>query len=190
MSKNFETKLSEWRKLSEEKLVDYKIFSIYRCRFENVTQRKAGDFFLVECDDCVQVIAETTDGRIVMVEQYRFGLESFSLELPGGRMDAGEKAIEAGRRELEEETGFCGGEAEVIAELYPNPAMQTNVVNVVLIRGCRKELDTHFDEFEDLATSLITREELVNIVRSGRLSNCITMASIMRYILREQDHWR
>jgi 8-oxo-dGTP pyrophosphatase MutT (NUDIX family) len=138
---------------------------------------------MVDCGDGVQVVAETDDGRIVLVEQYRFGVENFSLELPGGGIHSGESAVDAATRELEEETGFCGEFAEQIAEIYPNPAIQTNATHVVLVKNCRKVKDTNFDEFEDLSTSLLTREELADAVAEGKISHCIAIAAIAKYML-------
>ncbi|MDR1891157.1 MAG: NUDIX hydrolase [Puniceicoccales bacterium] len=172
-----------WEELSKETMADYKIFSVARCKLKNPSNNKSGDFYIIDCNDWVQVIAETLDNQIVMVSQYRFGSGKLSLELPGGMMDRGENVIEAAQRELEEETGFCGELAKVIATLYPNPAIQTNVLNVVLIKNCTKKKDTHFDEFEDLTTSLITKQDLIKAVAIGEISHCITIAAIAKYML-------
>jgi 8-oxo-dGTP pyrophosphatase MutT (NUDIX family) len=147
-----------------------------------MSTNKTGDFFVVNCSDWVQVVAETDDKKIILVEQYRFGTEKFSLELPGGNMDGNESAIEAGRRELAEETGFCGDEAVILAELSPNPAIQTNTLNVVLIKNCNKRGDTHFDEFEDLKTSFVSKRELVDAIKNGKITNCVTISAIAMYL--------
>jgi hypothetical protein len=179
-----DTSLDKWRKLTSEVVGDYAIFSVLRCKFENIAKGKVGDFFVVDCNDCVQVLAETEDGKIVVVEQYRFGIEDFSLELPGGRMERGENALDAARRELEEETGFCGESAELIAKVYPNSAVQPNAMYVVLIKNCRKIRGTNFDEFEDLSTSMMTKLELVDAVATGKISHCATVSAIGEYIIR------
>ncbi|MDR1413768.1 MAG: NUDIX hydrolase [Puniceicoccales bacterium] len=178
-----ENKLDEWRKLSSERVGSYAIFDILCRRFENVTKGKIGDFFMIDCNDWVQVVAEADDGRVVLVEQYRFGVENFSLEFPGGGMEPGEDPVEAAKRELEEETGFCGESAEVISKIYPNPAIQTNAMHVVLVKNCRRMRDTNFDEFEDLSTSLLTRRELLDAIATGKIYHCIAIAAVMKYVL-------
>jgi 8-oxo-dGTP pyrophosphatase MutT (NUDIX family) len=164
-------------------LAAYEFFSISRCRFRNLSNGKVGNFYTIDCNDWVQIVAETADGKIIMVSQYRFGSQKLSLELPGGIMERGEDVIIAARRELEEETGFCGDSAKVIATHYPNPAVQTNVVNVVLIKNCSKTRNTNFDEFEDLTTSLVTKQNLVNKITDGQINHSITLSAIMKYIL-------
>jgi 8-oxo-dGTP pyrophosphatase MutT (NUDIX family) len=183
MHGNSGSKLSKWNKVSEKRVGDYGIFETRLCRFENTDSGKSGNFYTIGCCDWVNVIAETDDDRIVIVEQYRFGLEDFSLELPGGMMERGESAIAAAARELEEETGFCGDGAELIAVMYPNPAIQTNRLNVVLIKNCRRVKPTHFDEFEDLRSSTATLNELIDLVGSGKISHCIAVATIAKYML-------
>jgi 8-oxo-dGTP pyrophosphatase MutT (NUDIX family) len=173
--------LSPWRRLSSEELADHGIFKTFRRRFENSAKGRVGDFFFIGCHPWVQVVAETPDGSIVLVEQYRFGSEKFSLELPGGMVEDGETVVAAAVRELEEETGFRGESAELVAELYPNPAIQDNTVGVVHIKNCRKTENTHFDEFEDLATTLVSQEELAAAIRSHKITHCITLAAISEY---------
>jgi 8-oxo-dGTP pyrophosphatase MutT (NUDIX family) len=179
--------LARWEMVSRNEVADHSIFKTFRCKFTNKADGRTGDFFLIDCSDWVQVIAETEDGRIVLVEQFRFGSMDFSLELPGGIMEVGEGPVEAAARELAEETGFVGDGGELIASLRPNPAIQTNMVNVVAIKNCKLLRDTNFDELEDLSTALVSRRELLNFVKNGHISHCIATAAIFNYILRDLD---
>jgi 8-oxo-dGTP pyrophosphatase MutT (NUDIX family) len=58
----------------------------------------------------VLVVALTPDKKLVLVRQYRFPVESFAVELPGGVVDPGESASEAVGRELLQETGYATDE--------------------------------------------------------------------------------
>ena len=68
------------------------------------------EFYVLEYPDWVNVIAITEDGRFVMERQYRYGLGETCLEIYAGVIEKGETPEEAARRELEEETGYTGGE--------------------------------------------------------------------------------
>ena len=44
-------------------------------------------YYVFEFSDWVNVLPVTTDGKIVLVKQYRYGLGVWSIEVPGGIMD-------------------------------------------------------------------------------------------------------
>ena len=97
--------------------------------------------------------AVTPDGRIVLVRQFRFGIDDFSLEIPGGVVEPGEDPVAAGTRELREETGFGGPRARLLASVHPNPAIQRNRCHLVLVEGveCGESLD--WDEDEEISVA-------------------------------------
>ena len=56
-------------------------------------------FFVIECSDWVNVIPVTTDGKVIVIEQFRQGIEEITLEIPGGMVDKEESPLEtAGER--------------------------------------------------------------------------------------------
>lgn len=66
-------------------------------------------FYRLNNQDGVIIVPVTSDGRLVMVRQYRQARGRMSLELPAGYIDGDEAPADAARRELFEETGrSCG----------------------------------------------------------------------------------
>jgi 8-oxo-dGTP pyrophosphatase MutT (NUDIX family) len=66
---------------------------------------------VLEYDDEVMVFALTKHQEVVLIKQYRHGVQKAIVELPGGSVDEGESPLEAAKRELMEETGYpvtCG----------------------------------------------------------------------------------
>jgi 8-oxo-dGTP pyrophosphatase MutT (NUDIX family) len=80
----------------------------------------------VHVRDWVNIVALTPEGEVVLVRQFRFGIETLSLEVPGGVIEAGEDPVAAGLRELREETGYVGERGRLIASIHPNPAIHPN----------------------------------------------------------------
>jgi len=114
-----------WRRLGSERLQRCVVFDLDRVRFEP-PEGPAKDFWVVEAPDWINVIPLTDDGRVVLVKQYRFGIEGFTLEIPGGMCDGAEPPLDAARRELREETGYEARELVPLGWVHPNPAVQTN----------------------------------------------------------------
>ena len=85
---------------------DCRIFNVNKQRFRRKSDGVHGDFFVLDTNDWVNVLAITPEEQIVLVRQFRYGTQEFSLEPPGGVIEKGEDPIVAGLRELEEETGF------------------------------------------------------------------------------------
>ena len=67
------------------------------------------------------VVACFDDGTVALVSQYRHPAVRYVLELPAGRLEAGERPEESAARELEEELGIVAGRLEQLSEFYTTP---------------------------------------------------------------------
>lgn len=140
--------------------------------------------FVLEAPDWVNVIPITTDGKIILVEQYRHGSDTIELEVPGGVMDKTDKSpIETGCRELKEETGYEGENAQIIGKVFPNPAIMSNSTYTVLVENCRLVCDVNFDSGEDLITHLVDPSDVPKLVREGKIRHSIVIAALYHYEL-------
>lgn len=129
----------------------------------------------------MQVIALTPDGRLVLVNQFRFGTDTFSLELPGGVIEAGEDPVTAGVRELREETGFEGASARLLASIHPNAAIQNNRCHLVFVEGAILRGDADLDEDEEIEVTATPVDEVLALARAGRVTHCITLAALFHF---------
>lgn len=83
----------------------------------------------------VAVAAETDDGELVLVRQYRHALGAWMLELPAGRREAAEEPLATARRELEEETGLVAREWSLLTQFVPAPGFCSERIWVFHARG-------------------------------------------------------
>jgi len=78
--------------------------------FRLLGKHLAGDegdpYYSLELPDYVSVVAQTTNGDVILVRQFRPAVETVTLELPAGLVDAGDTPENTAIRELKEETGF------------------------------------------------------------------------------------
>jgi 8-oxo-dGTP pyrophosphatase MutT (NUDIX family) len=93
--------------------------------------------YRIQSSDFVVIIAKNLDGSLILVRQFRHGVEAMTLELPAGHVDAGQTPEEAARRELLEETGYEAEHLTLVGKLSPSTARFTNRVWCYFAGNCR-----------------------------------------------------
>ena len=70
--------------------------------------------------------------RILLVRQYRLAARADLWELPAGRLDPGEKPLQAAKRELKEETGYRARRWKKLISFYPSPGFVSEKMTIFL----------------------------------------------------------
>lgn len=170
-----------WQRLGSREVAKTRIFSVESVDFQHPKRAKPQDFFVINAPDWVNVVAVTPDGRIVLVRQFRYGTNDFSVEIPGGVIDLGEDPIAAGVRELQEETGYVGTGARLLGTVRPNPAMQSNRCHLVLVENARQSADLEWDpdeEFEIMATPV---DEVYQLAYRGGITHAMVLDALLLF---------
>ena len=176
--------IKPWAKLNSKPLGDFRIFSIRSDQKVSPRTDHPHDFFIIECVNWVNVVALTPDQQIVMVEQFRHGTNTVELEIPGGTMDASDGSpVAAGLRELREETGYEAEQAQILGEIFPNPAIMSNTCYTVLAQNCRLEHEIALDSGEDLLTRLVAVSEIPDLVRTGKIRHSLVVVALYHFDL-------
>lgn len=180
--------IEPWRKVSSAVQGDFKVFTVRKERRRSPRTGEEHDFFLLDCPNWVNVVALTPRREIIFVEQYRHGSDEVELEIPGGIIDPGDVSpLTAGCRELLEETGYQGRDAQLIGQVHPNPALMGNICYTVLTRNCEMVKAVELDITEDLATVLVPVDDVSELVRSGKIRHSLVVAALYHFsLLREK----
>lgn len=161
-------------------VADHGVFRVERLVYEpNPLPR---DIFVFAVPDWCNVLAETPEGDLVLIWQYRFGTDELSLEVPGGVIDPGEEPIDAARRELKEETGYEAESFELVSVVEPNPALQGNRCFTFLARGARLTGATAFDDLEDLETVLVPKSEIASLIDDRVVTHALVVVALEVYL--------
>jgi len=172
---------ARWEILDRTEEASCRVFSVVRKRCRHPVREREGDFYVLESSDWVNTIAVSPDGKMILVEQYRFGSEDLSLEVPGGLMNPGEDPVEAAQRELSEETGFVGRRTRLLGTVRPNPAIQSNRCHLVLIEEAERLADLDWDEDEELALRLPSVAEVFAMAHCGQITHALTLNALFFY---------
>ena len=168
-----------WKKLGARSLARTRIFEVQSVAFQHPAQAAPRDFAIISAPDWVNVVALTPAHELVLVRQFRYGTEDFSLEIPGGMIEPGEDPLAAGLRELQEETGFTGGPARLLGCVRPNPAMQNNRCHFVLAEGVVRSAPLAWDENEEMEILVRPVEEVYALAYSGGITHALVLDALL-----------
>ncbi len=169
--------MDRWRRVGAERLHRCAVFDLDRVRFEPPGRGLARDFYVIDAPDWINVVPVTADRRVVLVRQYRFGIESPTLEIPGGMCDGSEPPLAAASRELVEETGYESSEIVELGWVHPNPAIQANRCHSFLALDARPSGPQRPDDDESLEVELTNLDEIPRLIRDGVITHSLVIAA-------------
>lgn len=140
------------------------------------------EFHVLEYPDWTCVLCFTPGGELVMVEQYRHGVQRFSLELPGGAVEPGEDPIVAAKRELLEETGYSSERWSSLGRCASEPSKHTNYAYFFVAREAVRVAEPDPDDSEYLRVEEVEPGRLRALIESERIIHGTHMTALFRAI--------
>lgn len=134
---------------------------------------------VVEHPGGVCIAALTGEDELLFVRQFRYPYAAVIPELPAGKLNPGEDPLEAGKRELQEETGAVAARYESLGQLYPSPGYCGEIIYMYLATGLTfGEMNPDEDEF--LEVERIPLDKAVEMVLSGEIKDAKTQAAVLK----------
>jgi ADP-ribose pyrophosphatase len=139
--------------------------------------RHSGSIVVLAVDDSARV-ARKGEPRILLERQYRHAAQSMMWELPAGRIDDGETAITAAKRELLEETGYSALLWKRILHFYVSPGFLDETMTIYLARGLQAG-EAQPEPDERIAVRFFGLSEATGMAINGRIRDAKTIAGIL-----------
>jgi ADP-ribose pyrophosphatase len=118
--------------------------------------------------------------RVLLVKQYRLPARRYMWELPAGRIDEGETALQAARRELVEETGYRARKWAKLADFYPRPGFLAEKMTIYTARELTQGESTPMED-ERIETRWFTAREIDKLIQTGKIIDAKTMIGFLRW---------
>ena len=166
----------EEKTLKSEKIYEGTIINLRR---DKVTVQGGTSYReIIEHNGGAVIAALTEDKKLVMVRQYRKPADKVMLEVPAGKIDPGEKPLEAAVRELKEETGYTAAKVEFLTQFYPSVGYSEEVLYLYLCTGLTPG-ETNFDENEAIDIEEVELDRLFKMAMSGEIDDAKTLIAIL-----------
>ena len=166
------------------------LFQLRRERFRSNATQTSHDYYVMHLADAVNVIAITSDHRLLLVRQFRAGSKRDSLETPGGLLNPGEDPLVAGARELKEETGYAGDPPRSLGTVWSNPSLLTSKITTILIENANPVAATAFDDHEELELVTVPDSEIFSMIAGGRIDHALVVQGLLTWIAWRDGQFR
>jgi ADP-ribose pyrophosphatase len=151
---------------------------VYECKLFKVTEEKAVDpktkfeikRSVVRHPGSAVMMAMDDKKRILLVRQYRLPADKYLWELPAGKVDDGEKPLEAAKRELIEETGYRAKKWTKLVTFWASPGYVGEKMTIFLAQDLIEGEATPMDD-EQIEARWFKKKEVAQMIRDGKIED-------------------
>lgn len=168
----------EEKTLKSEVLLKGKVVTVKKDDIELSDGQKSFREVVVHSGGVV-IVALTDENKVLLVKQYRYAIQSVNIELPAGKLEAGENPDYAAKRELEEETGYRAENWKSLGYINTTPGICTEKLYLYFASGL-KFVGEHPDDGEIIKSSEYSLSEVYSMIKEGKINDAKTICALFR----------
>jgi ADP-ribose pyrophosphatase len=163
--------LENWQVLEQQPILAVEPWiKVYRQKVNIGNGKVIDNYHQINLPDFVVIVAQDTQGRVLIERQYRHGVGQVTLVLPGGMIETGEDLLAAAQRELLEETGYVASRWQSLGSFVANANYRCGQATLFLAQGAEQVTEPNSGDLEEIELLLLSPEEVFAAVRSGEMS--------------------
>ena len=174
---NLKMSLTKWKKISEAVLLKNPWWT-YKKDETLLPNGRRGEYHYVHSNGASMIVPVLNDGKVVLVNQYRYLNNRESLEFPCGGVNDGQTYEETANLELEEEAGYIARDCQAIGEFNPYNGVTDEICRVFIAKNL-VAVPIKPDETEEFETVTLTPDEVDARIASGFIWDGMTIAAWM-----------
>lgn len=158
---------------------------IYKCALFSVSEEEAVDKDgfrikrnVIRHPGSAVMMAVDEKKRVLLVKQYRLPAEAYLWELPAGKMDDGETALQAAKRELKEETGYKAKTWKKLLTFFASPGYVAEQMTIYLATDLKEGEATPMED-EKIEKKWFTKRKLKAMIRANEIVDAKTMVGYL-----------
>ena len=173
-----------WEQLDSAPVFETPHYRVRRDTLRLPNGRIVDDYLVGELEDYSVVVAVTPTRDVVLVRLWRQGVRRIALELPGGMINEGESAAEAGARELREESGYAAPSLEHLGSFDVDASKASNQGHAFLAVGAEPLYEPEPHEMEAPEVVLVPLTEIPVLIDRGEICGGASVAGLLQALRR------
>ncbi|WP_148683605.1 NUDIX hydrolase [Fervidicoccus fontis] len=121
------------------------------------------------------------DDRIVLIEQFRYPINKWIIEIPAGRVEKGEDPRNAALRELKEETGYTARNIEEVASFFVSPGYSDELMYLYIAEDLKKS-EQSLEKGELIRLKELSIKEVKEMLKKREITDGKTLLALYYYL--------
>lgn len=127
----------------------------------------------------VGILAITDENEVLLVKQYRYGVQKLLVEIPAGKLEFGEDPLDCGKRELLEETGYVAENYTYLGGFCPTPAYCGEITHIYMAQNLTFH-EQNLDKDEFLEVIKMPLKQAVKLALENDLEDGKTQIAVLK----------
>ncbi len=170
--------IQKWHLISRQDISPSPWFPLEKRAYELPNGKIVDDFYVTPLADVALIVPLTKEGKVVLVKQFKPGVDEITLEFPAGRKELHhQNMLETAIAELAEETGIKVKNLTYFATVAGFVTKASERVYCYLASNIELEDEQHLDENEAIEVVEYTPAELDSLIYKGKMLSAVSISA-------------